>query len=107
MLGVDASEAMVAEASQAGYHNSLRFMTASAEKLPVPDGSVQLALVGRAIHYFDTQAFYRELNRVLIDGGIVCYYSVHFPSVTCPSDSAFGAHVHKVFWDYLQNKLTG
>lgn len=107
VLGVDASEAMVNQAKEAGFHNSLRFMQASAEKLPVEDASVQLALVGRAIHYFDTEAFYRELNRVLIDGGIVCYYSVHFPTVTCPTDPEFGAHVHKILWSYLQTKLIG
>jgi ubiquinone/menaquinone biosynthesis C-methylase UbiE len=105
VLGVDASEAMVNEAREAGYPNSLTFQKASAEKLPVPDASVQLVLVGRAIHYFDTEAFYKELSRVLVDQGIVCYYSVHFPSVSCPGDLDFGAHVHKTFWSYLQTIL--
>eukprot|EP00088_Acartia_fossae_P028379 TRINITY_DN2917_c0_g1_i1.p1 TRINITY_DN2917_c0_g1~~TRINITY_DN2917_c0_g1_i1.p1 ORF type:complete len:286 (-),score=74.94 TRINITY_DN2917_c0_g1_i1:524-1381(-) len=107
ILGVDMSHAMVEQAQQMGYHNSLRFMQASAEQLPVPDGSVQLVLVGRAIHYFNTEAFYRELRRVLVDNGVVCYYSVHFPSVTCPSDEAFGSHVDKTFWRYLKTELNG
>ena len=107
ILGVDASEAMVKEAQAAGYHNSMRFLPASAEKLPVPEGSVQLALVGRAIHYFDTAKFYEELNRVLVDNGIICYYSVHFPSISSPANPEFGAHVHETFWKYLKTNLEG
>jgi len=105
VLGVDASEAMVEQAQLKGYHNSLRFMHGTAEKLPASDESAQLMLVGRAIHYFDTVKFYKEVDRVLVNDGVLCYYSVHFPSVSCPTNTKFGAHVHQVFWRFLKAEL--
>ena len=44
----------------------MTFTRGEAECLPVAAASVQLVVVGRAIHYFDTRAFFREVDRVLV-----------------------------------------
>ena len=74
----------------------MTFTRGEAECLPVAAASVQLVVVGRAIHYFDTRAFFREVDRVLVgdhtllsyvyvalqvDTGVVAYYCMHFPTV--------------------------
>ena len=51
----------------------MTFTRGEAESLPVAAASVQLVVVGRAIHYFDTRAFFREVDRVLVGADIaVC-----------------------------------
>lgn len=41
----------------------------TAESLPLPDGSVDLVVVGQAFHWFDARAALREFARVLRPGG--------------------------------------
>jgi len=107
ILGVDLSEAMVNQASQSfnKSHPNAVFKVAPAEKLPLEAKSAQMILVGRAIHYFDQRSFFEEVNRVLVPGGVVAYYSVHFPTILLPSDEEKGNTVNSIYWDYLDNKL--
>ncbi|XP_030828583.1 uncharacterized protein LOC105439561 [Strongylocentrotus purpuratus] len=44
---------------------------ASAERLPLEDGSVDLLTVASAVHWFDMPAFTREADRVLKPGGCI------------------------------------
>lgn len=44
-------------------------LDASAEALPVPDGSFDVVTVGQAFHWFDTRASLGEIRRVLRPGG--------------------------------------
>ena len=67
VLGVDLSEAMVEEARNCWKdHKNAEFQVARAEQIPVEDNSTQLVLVGRAIHYFDQQTFFKEADRMLV-----------------------------------------
>jgi len=81
VLGVDVSSAMVEEARSSHPLAGLEFATGSADHLPLPDASVQVVMAGRAIHYFNQEQFFQEVHRVLAPGGVVAYYSVHFPTV--------------------------
>ncbi|CAF97197.1 unnamed protein product [Tetraodon nigroviridis] len=45
--------------------------TGTAEKLPFPDGSVDLVTASSAAHYFEKSAFLAEANRVLKPGGCI------------------------------------
>jgi len=107
ILGVDLSEAMVNQASQSFNESqpNAEFKVAPAEKLPLEASSAQMILVGRAIHYFDQKSFFEEVDRVLVPGGVVAYYSVHFPTILLPSDEMKGNEVNSIFWDYMDNKL--
>ena len=99
----------------------MTFTRGEAESLPVAAASVQLVVVGRAIHYFDTRAFFREVDRVLVgadiavclclvavqvDNGVVAYYCMHFPTVTRvgdgEGDGAQAAAVTALFMSVLE-----
>ncbi len=42
-----------------------------AERIPLPDGSVDAVLVGQAMHWFDDEHAYPEIARVLRPGGVL------------------------------------
>ena len=86
ILGVDLSCAMIEQAKQnfSKSQPNAVFRVAKAETLPVEANSAQMVLVGRAIHYFDQKSFFKEVDRILVPGGVVAYYSVHFPTVLLP-----------------------
>jgi len=106
ILGVDLSQAMIDQARQSFKTTpEAVFKVAKAESLPVAPESSQMVLVGRAIHYFDQQAFFREVDRILVPGGVVAYYSVHFPTIIIPGKEEQGRQVNNIFWEYLDNKL--
>uniref|UniRef100_H2MV50 Zgc:162396 n=1 Tax=Oryzias latipes TaxID=8090 RepID=H2MV50_ORYLA len=63
VVGIDISE------SQLGEMRSFCCRTGTAEKLPFPDGSVDLLAAASAAHWFDVPKFLAEANRVLKPGG--------------------------------------
>lgn len=105
VMGCDASPAMIEQAALRGLHGSIRFMVGRAESLPVEANSTQLVLIGRAIHYFDAEKFFREADRILVPGGVLCYYSVHFPTIFSGENRIAGEQINTIFWRYLSQKL--
>lgn len=49
----------------------VRALSGSAEKIPLPDGSVEAVLVGHALHWFDMALAGPEIARVLAPGGVL------------------------------------
>ena len=106
VVGVDLSEAMIEEARNCFKdHSEVEFSVARAEQIPVEDNSAQVVLVGRAIHYFDQKTFFKEVDRILVEHGVVAYYSVHFPTVSVAGSEAKSEEVNKIFWDFMDNRL--
>ncbi|WP_318212185.1 class I SAM-dependent methyltransferase [Streptomyces sp. SJL17-1] len=70
VVGVDASEAMLAEARRHHPHPAVRYLSGEAEALPAATGAFDLALMSRVIHHIPDRArAARELVRVLRAGG--------------------------------------
>lgn len=76
VVATDIDERQLAHAFD---HPDVDYRVAPAEDSGLPDASVDLAVVATALHWFDLDAFFRELDRVLVDGGCFaawCYNSV-------------------------------
>lgn len=70
VVGLDASEGMLAQARRAGAADAL--LLGRADALPFAEGSFDFVSVGYAIrHVADLAAAFRELRRVLAPGGIL------------------------------------
>jgi len=105
ILGVDLSAAMIEQAKKSYPADSVEFKVSGAETLPVEDCSVQTVLVGRAIHYFDQKTFFQEVNRILVPGGVLAFYSVHFPTVFVENDEEKSKLINDIFWEYMDTYL--
>ncbi|GHE30995.1 putative methyltransferase [Streptosporangium violaceochromogenes] len=49
----------------------VRALTGTAERIPLPDGSVDAILAGQAMHWFDLDRAVPEMARVLTPGGVL------------------------------------
>lgn len=71
--GFDTSAKMLDSATR---RDNITYATGGAESLPIlKDGEVDLVTVGQATHWFDTDAWFREMHRVLRPGGTLSFWS--------------------------------
>eukprot|EP00088_Acartia_fossae_P003182 TRINITY_DN11314_c0_g1_i1.p1 TRINITY_DN11314_c0_g1~~TRINITY_DN11314_c0_g1_i1.p1 ORF type:complete len:285 (+),score=55.09 TRINITY_DN11314_c0_g1_i1:39-893(+) len=104
IIGLDASKAMIKQAYERNLPGNMVFMVSSAERIPVASESTQLIISGRAIHYFDLDAFYREVDRILVRSGVLCYYSTDFPDISS-LNVRYGERIHELFWKHITSEL--
>ncbi|XP_065286253.1 putative methyltransferase DDB_G0268948 isoform X2 [Dermacentor albipictus] len=69
--GYDTSEAQIAEAKALNKFENVYFCVSPAEKIPEKNESVQLITVMQAVHWFNLDAFYKEVKRVLVPHGVL------------------------------------
>jgi len=68
---VVATDASAAQIAAAVSHPRVRYAVAPAEASGLPDGSVDCAVAAQAAHWFDLDAYSREVRRVARPGGLV------------------------------------
>jgi len=78
VIATDASEEQI---SNAVPHERISYRVALAEESGLPDSSVDLITIATALHWFDFDAFYREVNRVLKPGGVLAAWTYKDTSV--------------------------
>lgn len=79
IYATDASEEQI---SRAFCHPKIKYSVASAEKVGLADKSIDLITVGQAVHWFDLEKFYQEVQRVAKPGAIIAlwgYWSLQPP----------------------------
>jgi len=79
VLGIDPSRSMLSEALR---YPGLDYALASAERLPLRDGTVSLLTCGASYHWFDPGHFFREAGRLLTPGGSAVIYDNFFTTVS-------------------------
>lgn len=73
---VIATDASAEQIAYARPHPCVEYRVASAERSGLETASIDLVTVAQALHWFDIPAFFEEVKRVLIPGGLVavwCY----------------------------------
>jgi ubiquinone/menaquinone biosynthesis C-methylase UbiE len=79
---VVATDASAEQIAAAAPHPRVRYSVSPAERVDLPDASVDLVTVATAVHWFPLEAFYAEVARVLKPGGIIAVWSYWWSSVT-------------------------
>lgn len=81
---VVATDASAEQIAQATPHPRVTYHTAPAEHSPLADASVDLVAVAQALHWFNFDPFFAEVNRVLRPGGVFAAwtYGVLFTAST-------------------------
>jgi len=99
---VDATDISAAQLQSATPHDRVGYSVQPAEKTDFPDDAFDLITVAQAIHWFDFEAFYREVNRTIRPGGVLAvigYHLIRFsPEVNAVLDE-FYRDVIGPFWD--------
>uniref|UniRef100_A0A131YCY3 Methyltransferase n=1 Tax=Rhipicephalus appendiculatus TaxID=34631 RepID=A0A131YCY3_RHIAP len=72
VVGTDISETQIGIARAACTAKNVSFEVSNAESLPFDDGTVALVSTVNALHWFRWDAFFAEVRRVLVDGGVFC-----------------------------------
>jgi SAM-dependent methyltransferase len=78
---VVATDASLEQLSKAPTTDNVSMAASLAETAPLPDHSVDLVTVAQAIHWFDLEAFFAEVRRVLVPGGVVAAWTYGLPEV--------------------------
>jgi SAM-dependent methyltransferase len=72
VVGTDASSAMLA---QAPPHPQVEYRVAPAEQSGLESRTVDLVTVAQALHWLELDAFYAEVQRVLVPGGVLAVWT--------------------------------
>jgi ubiquinone/menaquinone biosynthesis C-methylase UbiE len=98
IVALDASPRQLALAAR---HESICYVLALADRTPLPDHSVDLAIVATAFHWLDLPRFYAEVQRVAKPAGILAGWGYKRPSVSTGVDAVlqrFDTEVLREFW---------
>jgi len=95
---VIATDASLQQLTSAPPIENVSLCVAVAEAAPLATGTVDLVTVGQALHWFDLHAFFAEVQRVLVPGGIVAAWTYGLPQV---DDDEIGAVVSHFITDTL------
>jgi SAM-dependent methyltransferase len=72
VIATDASAEQIAHAAP---HNGIMYRVAEAEASGLASESVDLVTVAQALHWFDLPAFFAEVKRVLVPGGLLAVWT--------------------------------
>ena len=95
----DISEKQIQNAVQ---RNNIYYKVEAAEKTSFPDKSFDLITVAQAIHWFDFDAFYKEVKRVIKPGGVFAvtgYALLNIDGTTDKIIRKFHDEIVGPFWD--------
>lgn len=84
VIATDISDSLL---SHAKAKENIEFRNAPAEESGIAAGSVDLVAVAQAIHWFEFDKFWKEVDRLLKPNGILAYWGYVWPQVSDPVDS--------------------
>ena len=97
---VVATDISAAQLQQAPYFENVSYQLQPAEQTTIPEHSVDLVTVAQAIHWFDFEAFYKEVKRVLKAQGVLAVIGYGLIQV---QDAAINALVQQLYAETLKD----
>lgn len=101
VIALDQSAAQLA---QAGAHERVVYVQASAERMPLADTSIDLLMVAQALHWFDFPRFFDEASRVMRPGAVFAAWTYSFidvsPQLGYELDAAVRWFYHDIIGPY-------
>lgn len=98
VIATDASKAQI---DNAIMHPAVKYYAATAEKSGLEDSSADIITAATAIHFFDHNKFYSEVNRILKPGGIIAVWNYAHSNISPEIDKvvySFAADTLKNYW---------
>ena len=98
VIATDASEKQIANAQP---HPRVEYRLAPAENSGLQSATVDLIMVGQALHWFDLDGFYQEARRMLKDKGVLAASAYNLLKIDPPIDEILRRYYHDVvgpFW---------
>ncbi len=86
---IEASDISLEQIEHAFQHERIRYFVAPAESSRLPSQSVDLLTIGSALHWFDFDRFYAEVNRILKPEGIIAAWCYNQFELTSELSSIF------------------
>ncbi len=96
---VVATDPSANQIAQAEARDNIEYRIEPSEQSSLADASASLVTVAQALHWFDHEAFYSEVDRVLKPGGVFAAWAYAGCSTGDP-------HIDRLI-DYLYEELTG
>lgn len=88
IIGIDPSVNQIVNAVERNASPNVEYHVGCDDQLPVDDASVDLVVVGQAVHWFDFGKFYRECRRVLKPHGCLAMYGYDRPRLALLGDDS-------------------
>ncbi|KAH7957151.1 hypothetical protein HPB52_015669 [Rhipicephalus sanguineus] len=105
VVGADISHSQIEEANARRNYGNVTYMEASAECLPLRSNSVALVSAVNAIQWFDQDAFFSEVRRVLVENGVLFVAMHHLRALLEPGMDNWLFQLRKEkFSDYLLSR---
>lgn len=98
---VIATDVSVEQIHHATQHPQIEYRVATSEQSGLDDRSVDLVTVAAAIHWFDLDRFYSEVQRVVRSGGLVAAWSYHVGFMEPPFDRIFERFYFEILAPYF------
>lgn len=98
---VIATDASAEQVKSAAPHSSVDYRVAPAEASEIDDESVDLVTVAQALHWFDHDAFFQEVSRVLRSDGLIAVWSYNLLRCTPEIDRLLYRYYSEIvgpFW---------
>lgn len=105
VVGTDISHSQIEEANAMRRHGNVTYMEAHAECLPLRSNSVALVSAVNAIQWFDQDAFFSEVRRVLVQDGVLFAAMHHLRALLEPGMDNWLSQLRRdKFSDYLLSR---
>jgi SAM-dependent methyltransferase len=95
VIASDASSSQIAAATRRG---NIDYRVAPAEQSGLAAASVDLVTVAQALHWFDLEAFFNEVKRVLKPGGVIAVWSYNLLKI----DPGIDPIIDRLYHDTLR-----